>query len=250
MRTDQDNGLILSEPVPQADLEDFRGKFTAALERFGFPPCPGNVMVRNPDWSKTVEDFRADFRRWLVLRDADAFMNIAIFYDAEAVAGDPEWLAITKAELAEMMCAEPVMLAHFARAADQFASPIGLFNNLVVDKAHGAALDLKKGGIFPIVHGVRSLAIQHKLTETGTAARIERLADLGVLGRETARELVEALRYLMTLKLDAELAAVEGSSLVRPAELSTMERDLLRDALQIVKKFREYLRRHFNLGAF
>jgi len=250
MRTDQDNGLILSEPVPQADLEDFRGKFTAALERFGFPPCPGEVMVRNPVWSKPVDDFRADFRRWLILRDADAFMNIAIFYDAEAVAGDPDWLAITKAELAEMMCAEPVLLAHFARAADQFASPIGLFNNLVVDKAQGDALDLKKGGIFPVVHGIRSLAIQHKLTETNTAARAEKLAELGVLGRETARELVEALRYLMTLKLDAELAAVEGSSLVRPSELSTMERDLLRDALQIVKKFREYLRRHFNLGAF
>jgi len=250
MRTDQDNGLILSEPVPQADLEDFRGKFTAALERFGFPPCPGEVMVRNPVWSKPVDDFRADFRRWLILRDADAFMNIAIFCDAEAVAGDPDWLAITKAELAEMMCAEPVLLAHFARAADQFASPIGLFNNLVVDKAQGDALDLKKGGIFPVVHGIRSLAIQHKLTETNTAARAEKLAELGVLGRETARELVEALRYLMTLKLDAELAAVEGSSLVRPSELSTMERDLLRDALQIVKKFREYLRRHFNLGAF
>jgi CBS domain-containing protein len=250
IRTDQDNGLILSEPVPEADLEKFRADFTDALERFGFPPCPGDVMVRNPIWSKPVEDFRADFRRWLAMRDKDAFMNIAIFYDAEAVAGDPEWLSITKSELAEMMCAEPVLLAHFARAADQFASPIGLFNNLVVDKSRGDSLDLKKGGIFPIVHGVRSLAIQHRLTETNTAARIERLGDLGVLGRETARELIEALRYLMTLKLDSELAAVEAASRVRPAELTTMERDLLRDALQIVKKFREYLRRHFNLGAF
>ena len=29
-----------------------------------------------------------------------------------------------------------------------------------------------------------------------------------------------------------------------------MERDLLRDSLQIVKKFREILRRHFNLQMF
>ena len=247
IRTDQDNGLILSEPVPDADLDKFRVDFTAALERFGFPPCPGEVMVRNPLWSKTAEAYGADFRAWVALGDADAYMNIAIVYDAEAVAGDPDLLAAVKAELIDLMAAEPVRLARFARAADQFPSPIGLFNNLVVDKANGDSLDLKKGGVFPIVHGVRALALERKLAETNTAQRIERLAEIGALPRETARELMEALRYLMTLKLDAELTEAEGSSLVRPGALSTMERDLLRDALQIVKKFREYLRRHFNL---
>jgi len=184
------------------------------------------------------------------LRNEDAYMNLAIFYDAEAVAGDAELLLSTKAELVEMIAKEPIMLAHFARAADSFPSPIGLFNNLVTSKEHGDTLDLKKGGIFPIVHGVRSLAIEKKLMETSTVARIEKLAEKGALSLEFARELTEALRYLMTLKLDQQLNEVEGSSLVRPAELSTMERDLLRDSLQIVKKFREMLRRHFNLQMF
>lgn len=250
VRTDQDNGLILSEPVPESDLAAFREAFSSALERFGFPPCPGNVMVSNPVWSKSIDEFRGDFRLWLTLRNEDAYMNLAIFYDAEAVAGDAELLLSTKAELVEMIAKEPIMLGHFARAADSFPSPIGLFNNLVTSKEHGDALDLKKGGIFPIVHGVRSLAIQNKLMETSTAARIEKLSEKGALGREFSRELTEALRYLMTLKLDQQLNEVEGSSLVRPAELSTMERDLLRDSLQIVKKFREMLRRHFNLQMF
>ncbi len=82
VRTDQDNGLILAEPAPETELETFRRDFNAALEKFGFPPCPGNVMVRNPQWSKTAEEFRADFRTWLALRDENAFMNVAIFYDA------------------------------------------------------------------------------------------------------------------------------------------------------------------------
>ncbi|MGO9774755.1 MAG: putative nucleotidyltransferase substrate binding domain-containing protein [Roseiarcus sp.] len=38
--------------------------------------------------------------------------------------------------------------------------------------------------------------------------------------------------------------------MVRPAELSSMERDLLRDAFQIVKQLREIIRRHFNLAMF
>src|SRR5271167_1106428 len=69
-RTDQDNGLILSEPIPEQDLAKFRADLFDALETCGFPPCPGEVMVRNPLWSKTVAEFGDDFRRWLALSDA------------------------------------------------------------------------------------------------------------------------------------------------------------------------------------
>jgi len=250
VRTDQDNGLILSAPVPEGELQAFRTAFTGALESFGFPPCPGDVMVVNPQWSKTIDDYRADFRRWLAMPDEHAHMNVAIFYDAEAVAGDAELLRRTKLELIEALSGERAYLAHFARAADAFPTPIGLFNNLVTSKDQGDALDLKKGGIFPIVHGVRSLAIEHRLLETGTAARIARLAELGSLTPNFARELTQALRFLMTLRLDGQLAEAASGSLVRPAELSSMERDLLRDAFQIVKQLREIIRRHFNLAMF
>ena len=66
-RTDQDNGLILCEFVPDGDLEKFRADVFDALEQCGFPPCPGEVTVRNPVWSKTLADFRDDFSRWLAL---------------------------------------------------------------------------------------------------------------------------------------------------------------------------------------
>ena len=69
MRTDQDNGLILAEPVDEAELKAFRAAFSGALERFGFPPCPGEVMVVNPQWSKPLADYEGDFRRWLAEPD-------------------------------------------------------------------------------------------------------------------------------------------------------------------------------------
>ena len=87
-------------------------------------------------------------------------MNVAIFYDAEAVAGDGELLRRAKQALIDAMHGERAHLARFARAVDAFPTPIGLFNNLVTHKDHGDALDLKKGGIFPIVHGVRALALE------------------------------------------------------------------------------------------
>lgn len=247
VRTDQDNGLILAEPVDQAMLDGFRAEFTAALEDFGFPPCPGNVMVRNPFWSKPIDAYIADFHRWVAAPDENAMMNVAIFYDAVAVSGRTDLLRKTKAALIESVRAERVYLARFAHAIEAFETPIGLFNNLI---EKDGALDLKKGGIFPIVHGVRALALEHGLEETGTAERIDRLAERNVLRDSFARDLKQSFHFLTGLRLDKQLAEAAEGTLVRPAALTSAERDLLRDAFKVVKQFRDFLRRHYNFGMF
>jgi CBS domain-containing protein len=249
VRTDQDNGLILSEPVPEADLIAFRAAFTQALTSFGFPPCPGEVMVRNPLWSKTLEAWRADIRSWVATPSETSHMNIAILYDADTVAGDPDLLHAVKAELVAAMRGERARLAHFARAIDQFPTPIGLFNTLLPSRG-GEAMDLKKGGIFPIVHGVRAWAIERGLEETNTAKRIARLAEDGALDKHFARELTQSLFCLMTMKLDASLGLSASGARADPGRLTGMDRDLLRDALRIVKQFKDILRRRFNLAMF
>ena len=252
VRTDQDNGLILPSPVDEAELDAFRADFSGALSSFGFPPCPGNVMVSNSAWSKPISSYLADFRSWLALPDDAAHLNVAIFYDARAVAGDAQLLTRAKTTLIDMVRGERVFLAHFARAIDTFATPIGLFKSLITSEGNGDALDLKKGGIFPIVHGVRSLALEHGLMETATDKRIVRLRDIGLLHPDFARDLSQAFQFMLMLKLDGQLAASAGTSgtLVRPSSLSSMERDLLRDAFHVVKQFRELIRRHFTLDIF
>jgi CBS domain-containing protein len=251
VRTDQDNGLILAKEVDAPLLEAFRRDFTAALESFGFPPCPGEVMVRNPVWSRSLADYLSAFRHWVALPDGSAHMDVAILYDAVAVAGNAQILADAKAKLIETVRGRSAFMVHFARAIDGFPMPIGFFNNLRTPDGKGDAVDLKKGGIFPIVHGVRSLALEHGLTETSTAQRIQRLVKTSRFSRDFGRDLTQSLYFLMTLRLDAQLAAAGPSTaLVRPADLSSMQRDLLRDAFRVVKQFREIVRRHFNLGAF
>jgi CBS domain-containing protein len=221
------------------------------LESFGFAPCPGNVMVRNPAWSQPLDEYIAAFHRWVAIPAGTAHMDVAILYDAVAVAGDPALLLRARSELIEAVRGRSAFMVHFARAIDSFPLPIGFFNKLLTHDGQGDAVDLKKGGIFPIVHGVRSLALERGLTETNTARRIRLLADAGTFNRDFAREITQSLYFLMTLRLDSQIASVGASgALVRPADMSSLERGLLRDAFQVVKQFREIVRRHFNLGVF
>jgi CBS domain-containing protein len=100
------------------------------------------------------------------------------------------------------------------------------------------------------------MAIDRGITANSTAARIEQLAEPGgPLDADFARELVSALRVFMEFRLRTQLEAVhrgsvEGESVVLPSRLSSGDRDLLRDALRIVRRFREQVGSRYKLGAF
>ncbi len=257
VRTDQDNGLLLAEPVPEAELQAFRDAFSGALERFGFPPCPGNVMVRNPVWSQPIEGFIRQIKGWVMTPDEESAMNLGIFFDAVPVAGRSELVARAKTALIELMRGEAIHLARFARAIDQFErASAGMLSSLMASVGVGPdEIHIKRSGTFPIVHGVRTLAIDRGLNETSTSRRIEALVQQGVLGDEIGRELTSSLSYFMLLRTRAQLRAlktgrIETEAIVRLGELSTRDRDLLRDALRVVKQFREVIRNRYHLGLF
>jgi CBS domain-containing protein len=257
VRTDQDNGLLLAEAVPEDDLAAFRDRFTQALKAFGFPPCPGNVMVRNPQWSQPIDGFLRQLRGWVLAASEDSAMNLGIFSDAVAVAGRRELVERARSALLSLMRGESAHLARFARAIDQFeGASAGMLSSIMasVGVASGV-IDVKKSGTFPIVHGVRTLAIDLAIRDTATVRRIAALAEGGVLGEALARDLVGALSYFMEIRLRSQLRAMktgerEKESLVRLGDLSSRDRDLLRDSLRVVKRFREVIRNRYHLGMF
>lgn len=96
------------------------------------------------------------------------------------------------------------MLARFASAIDTFGSSSGWWNRLLgLDSAE--RLNLKKEGIFPLVHGIRSLALAHQIMATSTVARIEALVSVGKLPAELGADLADSLHFFMGLKLQAGL---------------------------------------------
>lgn len=257
LKTDQDNGLILRDgtAVSAAEVEQACRRFSAALRDFGYPDCPGGIMVSNPSWRRGAEDFAAAVRRWLLRPDPESLMALAIFIDAHAVAGDASLLAQVRATADGLISADDALLGRFAAAIDSFPDEsAGWWNRLLLIGEQGKPLlDLKKGGIFPIVHGVRSLALRDQVPATGTVARLDALVIKGRLQAAFATDLADSLHFLMALKLKAGLAELDTgrpvSGGIVTERLSSLERDLLKDAFAVVKRFKALVRHQFHLEA-
>ena len=253
LKTDQDNALLLRDGFEFAGLEAVAQRFNAELAELGYPPCPGGIMLTNALWRQPLAAFRDTLRDWVHGSDPEGVMHLAIFFDAVAVAGDAALLQSARAHLDGMLAASDAFLARFARAADQFAEPGNWWTRLTGARRDEQPIDLKKLGTFPIVHGVRALALQHRVRALGTAARIRALVDAGRLDAALARDLVDALHFLMGLKLRHQLRqrqlGEQPGNLVLPSAMATMERDMLTDALAIIRRFRQFLAQHFRFDA-
>jgi CBS domain-containing protein len=249
LKTDQDNGLILRDGYTCPNLEAITAEFSKSLIDFGYPECPGKIMVNTPEWTRPLAGYRDAIHTWVHHPDEAAQLNLAIFYDAAAVAGDVTLLDKARDYLLDVLASNDVFFSHFARPTLSFDTPIGLFSTL-----RGEQLDIKKGGIFPLVHGVRSLALEKRMTERNTLDRIEKLHTLGVFDRTMATELSESLLAMMELRLKLRLAAgdigTQTDNFIRPDQLNRLERDLLKDSLSIVKRFKEFITYHFHLKMF
>lgn len=251
LKTDQDNALIIKDGIDIEQVLPYTKQFSSVLESFGYPPCTGKIMVSEPMWCQNLSNFQQMLSKWSRTASPENMMYLAIFMDAKAVAGDNQLLIAAKQTLQENLANDTGMLMAFAKAVSQFDEHgRGFFAQLLGQQKH--KMDIKKMGIFPVVHGVRALSLQAALEETNTFERIHQLAKLGIIEKQLSQDISEALAYLMSIRLKTGLFAIKHNTeyianQVDTDNLSTLERDLLKDALQVVKRFKHSIRSHFNL---
>ena len=255
LKTDQDNGLVLRDGyVCSEDLAEVCRKFSEALAEFGYPVCPGNIMVSNPQWCQSVTDFSQMVRMWWMTASPDNLMALAIFLDADAVCGDTALLEQVRAAVFELAADNDAMLARFASAINLFGGNGAWWNRLFLMGDQGKEpLDIKKLGTFPLVHGIRSMALAQHIRVTSTAERVEALIAAGKLPEKLAADLMDSLHFFMGLKLKVGLEALEtgnaASGGILVEKLSSLDRDLLKDTLGVVKQFKALLNQRFHLEA-
>lgn len=247
IKTDQDNALVVCDNVNVEQYRPYMNQMTEILIDFGYPRCEGNIMVSNPFWCKTVSDYKKETAKWIEAPDMQNYMDLAIFFDSFAVAGNKELLINLKDDLFNKLHDKDVFMAYFARATLTFETPSKIANFMT--KTHN--IDIKKTGVFPIVQGIRSLALRERIRETTTIKRIKILVQKKILDQELASELLEAFDVLNTLRLKSQLQKLQDNkpidNLVDTHTLGKIERDLLKDSFSIVTNFKKFITYTFKI---
>ncbi|PSW22404.1 cyclic nucleotide-binding protein [Photobacterium swingsii] len=246
LKTDQDNALIIEDGINWPDCHGVMAQLTHTLQQLGYPLCPGNVMVSNPHWVNSQRSWLQRITQLCRQGDPDSMMELAILADSHAIAGNQALQTPLQLCLHQQLADQERLLSIFTRPALQFSIPLTIFGNLKAGK-HG--LNIKQGGIFPIVHGIRALALEHNISPNNTFARIAALTTQRVLEQRTADNLSEALKLFIKLRLHQQLSQQEDGQQhhIDISTLSRAERDVLRHSLHVVKKFKEWLGYHYQI---
>ncbi|MBV9418109.1 MAG: hypothetical protein JO363_24205, partial [Solirubrobacterales bacterium] len=128
------------------------------------------------------------------------------------------------------------------------------FRGLVVESSgeHRGKLDLKIGGVIPIVDLARWAGIAAGVTSASTAERLRAAAAAGTLSHGQARTLEDALTLITSLRVERQVgqlrAGQEPDDYVNPATLTKLTRSYLREAFRAVASVQKHVAAELKVG--
>ncbi len=249
LSSDQDNALVLAdEPDPEAArwFATLAERVSQGLAACGYPLCPGDMMASNPRWRLSRTRWQQLFTTWISEPDSDAVLYADTFFDMRALTG-AALVEPIRDRVLRSTAANPRFLARLAREAVTWQPPLGLFRGFVLDRAGRGSrgLDLKAGGLVPIVQLARIHALAAGLPEVSTGARLVAAAAAGTISQQRADDLGGAHEMISHLRLRHQADQTEhgqpAGNVIDPARLSTLDRNSLRDAFGIIKDAQQEL---------
>jgi CBS domain-containing protein len=188
---------------------------------------------------RPLDSWQRAVRSWI----EDPTQEKALVLVSVLVDGRPVWGIHSGTAVADsfrLAPSNPALLRLLARFALSHRPPTGFFRGLVVESTgeHRGRLDLKQGGMLPIVDLARWAGIAAGVTSASTSQRLRASAAAGSLSEAQARTLEDALALITDLRVEHQVeqlrAGEEPDDFVNPATLSGLTRSYLREAFRAV----------------
>lgn len=249
---DQDNGFVIAD---YADSEHTRidryfielaEQMNNALDLAGFPLCKGGVMAINPVWRKTTSQWRTQTSGWARRRSITTVRLADIFFDFQPVWGDPAAARDLRRHITTLMTNNLAFLQEINRDQREFGTAIGLFGRLRTERQPGPTrglIDVKRGGLLPLINGVRILCLRDGIAVTPTLARIAALAEINSLTRDEADDLMAAFQHIASLllrrQIDCQQAGLPVTNGLPPGGMTRREKRQLKEGLKAIDRLRD-----------
>jgi CBS domain-containing protein len=227
------------DPAIRAYVERVARRVLDGLEACGLRADPKGATAAHRLFARSLDAWSAAVESWF----ADPTQRKALIL--VSIVGDsrPVWGAQRVAPLAARLRAarsRPGLLRLMARFALSHRPPTGFLRDLVVEHsgAHKGRLDLKHGGLLPIVDLARWAGMAAGATSISTRERLRAARAAGVLSEDDGRVLEEAFALVCALRLEHQVEQIRTGATpdnhVHPDALSPLTRSYLKDAFRAV----------------
>ncbi len=220
-------------------LQSLAAKVVGDLEACGMRPDPHDARASNPAFVRSVHSWQAAARSWI----EDPTQEKALILASVLVDSRPVWGVHTGTPVADTFrLVEPgsVLLRMLARFALSHRPPTGFLRGLVVEHGgeHRGRLDLKHGGVIPIVDLARWAAMAAGVTSASTIERLRAAGAADTLPPADAQTLEDAFELIAALRMQHQVRQLRAGETpddyVDPAELSGLTRSHLKEAFRAV----------------
>jgi CBS domain-containing protein len=248
IHTDQDNAMIISDEMTDADAPWFKAFaqfINDGLNECGFVYCPGDVMASNDKWRQTQSVWHNYFNNWVNKPEPLALMHTSIFFDMETVYGDNSLVEPIRERMLNNCKGNTIFLAHMTKNALSNRPPLGLIRDFVLisEGEHKSKLDIKHNGLAPVVDLARIYALSEGISAVNTFDRLNAAMDTPAISTSSARSLLDAMELLMQIRLEHQSNKLErgeaADNYLSLSEMSRLERQHLKDAFKVIKTLQD-----------
>ncbi len=197
------------------------------------------TTAANPLVVRSLASWRRAAQSWL----EDPTQEQALILVSVVVDSRPVWGIHTGVSLAEGLRdarSHPALLRQLARFSLSFRPPTGFLRGLVVEHSgeHRGRLDIKHGGLVPIVDLARWAGMAAGVTSASTPERLRAAAAAGTLSAADAATLADAFELIMGLRVAHHVEQIEAGAEpddhIDPASLSPLTRRYVKEAFRAV----------------
>ena len=148
----------------------------------------------------------------------------------------------------------PYLLRLLARFALSFRPPTGFLRDFVVEHSgeRRGQLDIKHGGMIPIVDLARWAGMAAGIASASTLERLRAAEAAGTMESAEARTLMEAFGFIFSLRLDHQVEQLRRGQppddFIDPKTLNPLARSYLREAFRAVASVQANLAAELSLG--
>ncbi len=256
--TDQDNAIIFEETDHNAEIQKYFLKLATQinedLDRCGFPKCKGNIMASNPDWCASMEAWKLLFGKWVSSASPKALLNSAIFFDFRTLHGEQRFVDALHQHLHRAVSESRTCLFFMLQNLLRTKPPLGFFGAFLLEASgeNKNKFNIKERALRPLVDGARLLSLSIGSRETNTYKRLDAAKAHGVLRDALMENVIEAFDYMMTLRLshhaEKKRAGNEPDNFIDPDDLTSIQRNALKEAFRVVEEFQAELKDKFGGG--